>query len=75
MLISFIVPPASFTISIPAAISHKFNFIMKKPSNLPDPTYAKSRAAQPEFLIFKSGYIIFIPLWSDENKQSSNHFF
>ena len=37
-LISLIIPPDSFTIMIPAAISHKFKFFWKYPSYLPDAT-------------------------------------
>ena len=45
-----ILPPASFTIKVPAAISHKFKPFWKYPSILPDATYARSSAALPNIL-------------------------
>ena len=47
------IPPASFINIVPAAISHRFTFFCKQPSNLPHETYAKSKAALPVFLIIK----------------------
>ena len=46
-------PPASLISIVPAAMSHKFTFFCKQQSNLPEDTYAKSKAALPVFLISK----------------------
>ena len=48
------IPPASLTIKVPAAISHKFKPFWKYPSILPEATYARSSAALPNILAFKS---------------------
>ena len=55
-------PPASFINIVPAAISHRFTFFCKQPSNLPEDTYAKSKAALPVFLIIKFSGIFFLKL-------------
>ena len=54
------IPPASFISTVPAAMSQRFTFFCKQPSNLPEETYAKSRAALPVFLIIKLLGIFFL---------------
>jgi hypothetical protein len=46
-------PPASLIRIMPAAISHKFTFLCKDASNLPQDTYARSKAALPVFLTIR----------------------
>jgi hypothetical protein len=49
--LKLVLPPASITRIKPAAISQMFKSFWKYPSYLPDATYAKSKAAHPDFLM------------------------
>ena len=66
-------PPASWISKIPGAISQMFNFSWKNPSNLPEATYARSKAALPEFLFESSTFLYFLPF--EANRHSFRFFF